>query len=34
MLPAGSSCIELLEPLNAESTIAKFIEKRGPDYTT
>jgi len=30
MLPAGSSCIELLEPLNAESTIAKFIEKRGP----
>jgi methylmalonyl-CoA epimerase len=30
MLPAGDSRIELLEPLNAESTIAKFIEKRGP----
>jgi LAO/AO transport system kinase len=30
MLPAGASRIELLEPLNAESTIAKFIEKRGP----
>ena len=30
MLPAGGSRIELLEPLNAESTIAKFIEKRGP----
>jgi LAO/AO transport system kinase len=30
MLPAGASRIELLEPLNAASTIAKFIEKRGP----
>jgi methylmalonyl-CoA epimerase len=30
MLPAGDSRIELLEPLNADSTIAKFIEKRGP----
>ncbi|HYA17149.1 MAG TPA: methylmalonyl Co-A mutase-associated GTPase MeaB [Bryobacteraceae bacterium] len=31
MLPAGDdSRIELLEPLNADSTIAKYIEKRGP----
>jgi LAO/AO transport system kinase len=30
MVPAGSSRIELLEPLDASSTIAKFIEKRGP----
>jgi LAO/AO transport system kinase len=35
MLPAGASHgdtarIELLEPLNSESTIAKFLEKRGP----
>ena len=30
MLPAGPSRIELLEPLDASSTIAKFIEKRGP----
>ena len=30
MLPAGDSRIELLEPLNADSTIAKFLEKRGP----
>ncbi len=30
MLPAGASRIELLEPLNAASTIAKFIQKRGP----
>jgi len=31
MLPAGgASRIELLEPLNADSTIAKFLEKRGP----
>ncbi len=30
MLPAGESRIELLEPLDASSTIAKFLEKRGP----
>jgi LAO/AO transport system kinase len=30
MLPAGDSRIELLEPLDATSTIAKFLEKRGP----
>lgn len=30
MLPMGDSRIELLEPLDASSTIAKFIEKRGP----
>jgi LAO/AO transport system kinase len=30
MLPAGDARIELLEPLNADSTIAKFLEKRGP----
>jgi LAO/AO transport system kinase len=30
MLPVGESRIELLEPLDPESTIAKFIEKRGP----
>jgi LAO/AO transport system kinase len=30
MLPAGSSRIELLEPLDPSSTIAKFLEKRGP----
>jgi methylmalonyl-CoA epimerase len=30
MLPAGDARIELLEPLDAESTIAKFIQKRGP----
>ncbi len=30
MLPAGASRIELLEALDATSTIAKFIEKRGP----
>ena len=28
-LPLGESEIELLEPLNAESTVARFIEKRG-----
>jgi len=28
-LPAGDTKIELLEPLNADSVIAKFIEKRG-----
>jgi LAO/AO transport system kinase len=30
MLPAGDSRIELLEALDPTSTIAKFIEKRGP----
>jgi LAO/AO transport system kinase len=30
MLPAGASRIELLEPLNAECAVAKFIGKRGP----
>jgi methylmalonyl-CoA epimerase len=31
MLPAGASArIELLEPLDPSSTIAKFLEKRGP----
>ena len=29
MLPAGESRIELLEATDAESTVAKFIEKRG-----
>jgi len=30
MLPAGDSRIELLEPADESSTIAKFIAKRGP----
>jgi len=30
IVPAGASRIELLEPLDAGSTIAKFLEKRGP----
>ena len=30
MLPAGASRIELLEPCDPSSTIAKFLEKRGP----
>ncbi|HWE00198.1 MAG TPA: methylmalonyl Co-A mutase-associated GTPase MeaB [Bryobacteraceae bacterium] len=30
MLPAGESRIELLEPSDHESTVARFIEKRGP----
>jgi GTPase len=30
MLPAGPSRIELLEPLEPSSPIAKFLEKRGP----
>src|SRR5581483_11817055 len=30
MLPAGDSRIELLEPSSPDSTIAKFLEKRGP----
>ncbi len=28
-LPLGDSELELLEPLNAQSTVAQFIEKRG-----
>jgi LAO/AO transport system kinase len=30
MLPAGESRIELLEPSSPDSTVAKFLEKRGP----
>ena len=30
MLPAGESRIELLEATDAESTVAKFLKKRGP----
>ncbi len=30
MIPAGASRIELLEPTGEDSTIAKFIAKRGP----
>jgi methylmalonyl-CoA epimerase len=30
MLPCGESRIELLEATDAESTIAKFLSKRGP----
>jgi methylmalonyl-CoA epimerase len=30
MIPVGESRIELLEPTSPDSTIAKFIEKRGP----
>lgn len=30
MLPIGESRIELLEATDSESTIAQFIEKRGP----
>ncbi|MFY9822444.1 MAG: methylmalonyl-CoA epimerase [Thermoanaerobaculia bacterium] len=30
MLACGESHIELLEPLSADSPIAKFLEKRGP----
>ncbi|HEX4961428.1 MAG TPA: methylmalonyl-CoA epimerase [Thermoanaerobaculia bacterium] len=29
-LQCGESRIELLEPMNEDSTIAKFLEKRGP----
>lgn len=29
ILDAGNTHIELLEPLSSESTVAKFIEKRG-----
>jgi len=30
MMRCGESRIELLEPLSADSTIGKFLEKRGP----
>jgi len=30
MVPLGESRIELLEPTSPDSTIAKFLEKRGP----
>ena len=30
MMRCGESRIELLEPLSADSTVAKFLEKRGP----
>ncbi|MDP9053206.1 MAG: methylmalonyl Co-A mutase-associated GTPase MeaB [Acidobacteriota bacterium] len=30
MLPAGEARIELLEPADADSTVAKFLAKRGP----
>ncbi|HEY0098443.1 MAG TPA: methylmalonyl-CoA epimerase [Pyrinomonadaceae bacterium] len=30
MLPVGESRVELLEPINESSPIAKFLEKRGP----
>jgi len=30
MLPAGDSKIELLEPSGPQSTVSKFLEKRGP----
>jgi methylmalonyl-CoA epimerase len=30
MLPAGQSRIELLEPASPDSSIAKYLEKRGP----
>lgn len=29
-IPCGDSDVELLQPLSAESPVAKFIEKRGP----
>jgi methylmalonyl-CoA epimerase len=29
-IPFGESDVELLQPLSAESPVAKFIEKRGP----
>ena len=29
MLPIGNTYLQLLEPTDAESTVAKFIEKRG-----
>ena len=30
MLPIGGTYIQLLEPTDPESTVAKFLEKRGP----
>jgi len=30
MLPIGESRIELLEPTTSESTVARFLQKRGP----
>ena len=30
MLPIGDTHIELLEPLNQDSPVGKFLEKRGP----
>ena len=30
MLPIGETHIELLEPLSKNSSVAKFLEKRGP----
>jgi methylmalonyl-CoA/ethylmalonyl-CoA epimerase len=30
MLPLGESHVELLEPTDADSPVAKFLEKRGP----
>lgn len=30
MLPLGDSRIELLEPLNANSPVGRFLQKRGP----
>ena len=30
MLPIGETHIELLEPLNEDSPVRKFLEKRGP----
>ena len=30
MLGVGTSCIQLLAPLNPESTIAKFLDRSGP----
>jgi methylmalonyl-CoA/ethylmalonyl-CoA epimerase len=30
MLPIGETHIELLEPLNDDSPVAKFLDKRGP----
>jgi methylmalonyl-CoA/ethylmalonyl-CoA epimerase len=30
MMPIGESHIELLEPLNENSPVGKFLEKRGP----
>jgi methylmalonyl-CoA/ethylmalonyl-CoA epimerase len=30
MLPIGDTKLELLEPMDPESAIAKFIERRGP----